>query len=934
MRTSVSVPHSSRFLALPAPRIAFAFGCLAAAATLPAVAADTDSNLQEVVVTGSLIPTTQPQTFTPVMTITNEDIQAKGFADVAEALQRLSYSTFSGQNAQFSLGFTQGAKVVGFFGLDPSYTKYLINGLPFANYPALYNGSESFVSISGIPTVLIDHIDILPGGQSSIYGSDAIAGVVNIVMKTNMDGPMIDGRYGFYNDGGGADRRIAIGDGLQIGSFNLVAGLQYENSNPIWGYQRDLTKAFYNQGATPQTAERDYLIYGVYGQPNGNTYYFEDPANCANVAGQFNNTTRLYTRANRGTYCGTLYDDDLTLQNADEQVQFYGHATYDVSDAVQIYADTLLNHDVVRFSNGPSYYDSEYDTGTFGYYEDPRLGADYLNLQHVFSPEESGGLNDTFNKNTNNSVRATLGVKGAFLSSWKWLADMTYTDNKLTESTHVFFNQPIDAFFSTIYGPQLGFDPVLGAYEYQPNYGNFYKPITPAQYAAFSGFTNNYSYTEESTARAQVTNTALFALPGGNAGMALQVEGGDQGWNYVADPRYDDGAVFGTTTVGGSGHRSRYAGTAEMQLPLIKVLKADISGRYDDYMVQGQNVDRFTYNIGLEFKPLEQIMLRGRYGTAFKAPTLADEFQGVSGYYQSLTDYYTCYKNGYTVATVGNCPQFLESVFGSTSGNPKLQPITAKIFDLGLVVTPVDRLTLTFDWIRYSISNEVASIDANKLLETESACRLGQLNIASPTCVAALADVTRNSSGALVSVYTPKDNLSRENLGVIIPALNYVYDVGRYGRLALDVSYTDTLLHTYQQFPGDPFVDDLNDPFYSTEFKTKANAELTWTLQPVSITAYVERYGKSPNYIAQGVPDGYTQPGAGDVSAWTLADFSVRYYPIKTLELSLAINNAFNAMPPADHSQPGFTNVPYNTQNYNVYGREFFLQLTYKPLKK
>ena len=933
MRTSVPVPHLSRFLPLPAPLLAFAIGCLAAGGSLPAFAADTDSNLQEVVVTGSLIPTTQQQTFTPMVTITNEDIQAKGFADVAEALQRLSYATGSVQNAQFE-GFTQGAKVVSFFGLDPSYTKYLINGLPVANYPALYNGSESFVSISGIPTVLVDHIDILPGGQSSIYGSDAIAGVVNIVMKTSMDGPMIDGRYGFYDDGGGADRRIAIGDGLSLGNFNLVAGVQYENSNPIWAYQRTLTSQYYAQGSTPQTAERDYLIYGVFGQPNGNTYYFEDPANCANVAGQFSNTTHLYTRPDRGQYCGTLYDSYFTQQNADEQIQFYGHSTYDINDRVQVYADTLLSHDVVRFSVGPSAYGSIDDTSSpFAYYEDPRLGPDYLNLQHIFSPEESGGLNDTFNKNTNNSVRATLGVKVDLQSNWKWLADMTWTDNKLTEATHLFFTQPIEAFFSNIYGPQLGFDPNLGTYEYQPNYGNFYKPITPAQYASFSGYATSYSYTEESMARAQLTNSALFTLPGGKAGLALQVEGGDQGWNYAPDPRYLDGETFGYTSTAGSGHRSRYAGTAETQLPLLSVLKADLSGRYDDYRVEGQNVDRFTYNIGLEFKPLEQIMLRGRFGTAFKAPTLADEFQGLSGFYEGLTDYYTCYKSGYTTATIGNCPQFQESVFGTQSGNPKLQPITAKVFDLGLVVNPVDKLTLTFDWIRYSISNEVANIDANKLLETEAACRLGQLNIASPTCVAALADVTRNSSGSLISVYTPKENLSRENLGVIVPALNYQYDAGRYGHLLLDVSYTDTLLHTYQQFPGDPFIDDLNNPFYSTEFKTKANASLTWALQPVSVTVYVERYGKTANYIAQEVPDGYSQPGAGDVSPWTLADFSVRYYPIKSLELSLAINNAFNAMPPADHSQPGIVNVPYNIFDYNSYGREFMLGFTYKAGK-
>ena len=80
------------------------------------------------------------------------------------------------------------------FGLSPSYTKYLIDGRPIANYPALYNGTDVITSLSGIPTTLIDSIDILPGGQSSIYGSDAIAGVINIKLKKKMEGFEVDGR--------------------------------------------------------------------------------------------------------------------------------------------------------------------------------------------------------------------------------------------------------------------------------------------------------------------------------------------------------------------------------------------------------------------------------------------------------------------------------------------------------------------------------------------------------------------------------------------------------------------------------------------------------------------------------------------------------------------------------------------------------------------
>ena len=113
--------------------------------------------------------------------------------------------------------------------------------------------------------MLVDSVDVLPGGQSSIYGSDAIAGVVNIHLKKKMDGPEADVRYGWTKDGGGTDRRIALADGFTAGGFSLVVGGQYEKIEPIWGYQRRLSDQYFAQGSSPQTAERDWLTFGYFG---------------------------------------------------------------------------------------------------------------------------------------------------------------------------------------------------------------------------------------------------------------------------------------------------------------------------------------------------------------------------------------------------------------------------------------------------------------------------------------------------------------------------------------------------------------------------------------------------------------------------------------------------------------------------------------------
>ena len=516
-------------------------------------------------------------------------------------------------------------------------------------------------------------------------------------------------------------------------------------------------------------------------------------------------------------------------------------------------------------------------------------------------------------------------------SNWKYLVDMTYSENKLTESINLFFTTPVEAFFANIFGPQLGFDSTnLGTYMYSPNYASFYQAITPAEFASFDGNAISRSRVEDSLARAQVTNTSLFHLPGGNAGLAVMVEGGGQGWEYTPDPRFLDGQTFGYTSVGGSGHRSRYAGTTELQLPITSMLSANASGRYDDYHVAGQNVDKATYNLGLQFRPIEPVLLRGRYGTAFKAPTLADEFQGQSGFYTTLTDYYQCEKSGYVGNTLGNCPYYNNTnVFGITSGNTKLAPITAEVWDVGTVLTPLSHLEFTVDYIHWAIRDEIAAQDATKLLETEAACRLGQLDITSPTCVAALAQVVRGASGTITSVATPKQNVSQESLGTLIMGFSYKVRAGFLGDFAFGGAYTNTLSHKFQQFAGDPVLDYLNSPYYSQEFKTKENVSVTWTRDPLSASVYVERYGRSPNNIATTLPSGYATPGAGTLHAWTLCNASVSYKPLPKLELTFAVNNVFNTMPPVDNSWTGRDDQPYDIFDYNVFGRQLYLSASY-----
>lgn len=903
-------------------------------ATLPAVAADTDDSettVETVTVTGSLIPRrTDVETAQPITVITSGDMQVRGFTSIADALKQTSFSNGAVQDAQVQLGFTPGAKTLSLFGLSPSYVKYLIDGRPMIDYPALYNGTDTITSISGIPMELVDHIDILPGGQSSIYGSDAIAGVVNIIMKKKVDEPTLNLSYQGFDDGGGRDRRLTAAGGFSIGPVNFTAGAEYGRIDPIWGYQRSLTSQYFTDGTSPQTAERDYVVIGNgFLQPV--QYFFTDPNNCANTTGQVRGSVRRQSRPGRGDYCGTTQQGFYTLSNKAKQLNGYVHGTMDVSDALTLYTDVLASDEKVGFTSGTAgikYYSTDIDYITV--YE-PDL-QEFVTLQHLFSPEEIGGLSDHLDYANTKAYSITLGGNGK-LGGSGWAYDVAFTGarQKLTEKQNLLLTDELESFFSGILGPDLGPDPIFGAYStFRPDYEAFFTPITPEDFDSFDTVTANRSKTTDSMLRAQLTQSSLFTLPGGDAGLAVVMEYGRQKWNYDPDPLFLSGQTYASTATAGGGKRSRYALTSELRMPVWDAVSFTASGRYDAYRVSGGTIDKTTYMLGVEVRPLKSLMLRGRYGTAFKAPTLSDEFQGESGFYQLIPDYYRCLQDGIDFAHAAADCLYYDNYFGTTEGNPALKPINAKVWDIGLVYAPLRQLSMTVDVLSWDIDDEVTQQDSDKLLRDEALCRTGGLDPSSPNCTAALSQVTRDTSGTLLSFLTPKVNVSNEKLTALTLGLNYTQDIGRFGQLAFQGSWNNMLKHHFKQYDTTPTINLLTNPYWSTEFRNSGNASVTWNIARASTTLYANYRDKSPNYLATLTPDGYLTDGAGKLKSWTLVNLNFGYQLTDHIQLSGTIDNLFNKMPPLDRSYSGLDYQPYNYLNYNVYGRSYIMEMAYK----
>jgi outer membrane receptor protein involved in Fe transport len=886
------------------------------------------TEIDEVVVTGSLIPQAMKDTASPVTTITAEDIQRQGYKDVADVLRSQPLSTGSLQDNQFPQGFTPGAQTISLLGLAPGFTLILLDGRPMADYPLLYNGQSNFTDLTSIPTTMVERIDILPGNQSAIYGSAAIAGVVNIILKKNLEGMSAGLRVGGYTEGGGDNLRFQFSGGHTFDRLDWSYGLQYSKNDPIWGYDRDIRDSTEdNPNPNARFGSRVFLIL------NGFNNHYRDPTTeygtgqdpCSLLSEDFGGSLIRDFRPGRGNYCGSRAEPGYsTILNEQKGLSFYNNLNFQVSDNTTAYFSLLLGRNDVTSNSGSRFWVPDVN-GSGGFVWIPSLGR-LDEYQHIFSPEETG-LETSSEHNKTRQYNLALGLKGTIGSS-DWDYDMYYARSayRVNNSQLWPLTNEIEAFFQNQFlGPQMG--TYYGYPVYEPNNHNFYQMLTPDEYASFLGKIDTTSKTWTQTFNFQVTNTNLFETWAGPVAMAAVVQGGYQTWTNPTDPRVIAGDFWGLTGTQGSGKRRTEAVATEFRIPLADKFQANLSARYDRY----QNIDagsdsKATYKLGLEVRPVDELLLRGSYATAFRAPDMSYIYAGESGFFSTTTDYYRCAVEEPGVP-IDECTFASAANFqGSRIGNPELKSITADSFGLGAVWSPTKAFEIRADYYNISIDNEVSDLSVDQLMQTEAACRLGQLDINSPTCVDALSRITRNGPGGfqpnvLQTVRINPINISKEHVSGIVMGTTVKWDIGRAGMLTFGADYNDVFSHDYQQYPGDDNLDLLHLGYWSSEHKSVFTGDVTWEIGDFTTSVHGTRLGRTPCFAEQTDPSGLTQCDVGPHITYNL---NVGYDVTPNQSVDLTVNNVFNKMPPKDNS---WTTYPYyDNFNYNSYGRAWWLE--------
>ena len=903
------------------------------AATGGSATSEPVTNIDAVQVTGSRIPRAQIEGPAPIMVVTAEQIQAAGLMSVPDVLRSLSQNNGYTQGQQNTTGAqsTPGAQSVSLRGLGPNHTLVLINGRRIADFPLPLNGRSNFTDIGNIPLGMIDRVEVLTGSASAVYGSDAMAGVINFILKDHADGTTLDYRFGGTSNGGGQSFNATLTTGFERGEFSGIFGVEVQDRKPLWGTDRDVQASTLN--APTARARLPRLIAQIYDWDDDVNIA---PADDCQAMSRLNEGTTVLAEGWYGDpYCGSERAIAYrTITNERKGFNAYGSFKYRLNDSLTWFADVQLGRQDVRLLTGTGGNESVSDHMGWELWDplssDPRSAMFYnMGTGHYevwsrqFSPEEVGGLRNRMNTTTQKTLGVTTGLEGYFGEGWGWEAAYNHSEYRADVDMPRIKAAAANNLFL---GPLLGYD-ADGYPIYDPDPARIFTPLTPEEFAAIGAMSTFRPKAENDNFGFTVDNTSLFSMPAGDVGFAGALEYGRQSYAINPDPLALTEDAYTPPRYGdGEGSRSRWSAAGEVRVPLASTLDASLAGRYDRYSYGNKNPGKFTYSAGLEWRPLETLLVRGSYGTGFRAPDMHFLFAGNDYYRGTWTDYYVCRSENPGASHDGcwdwDYGDYDVRTFDVYSGNMDLDVETSKSFTAGVVWSPIDNFDLSLDYYQIRVMNQVQTQSRDQLLMDEANCRLGvtddgaTVDTSSPTCADAIARVIRDGDGVITSVHFGPINIASEETSGIDLSASYRLRTANAGDFRFTGNHTWVYRHRSQQYPGDPW-ENLLDVSEALAPRAKSNLGMSWDKGQWGGSLFGTYLGRVPNYAAD----------EWGPSTWRF-NAGARYDVNSHLRMSLSVNNLFDKMPPVD---PTWAKYPYyDTAWFDSLGRTYYLQITAK----
>jgi iron complex outermembrane recepter protein len=898
-------------------------------------------NLDRIEVVGSRIKRAEVEGPSPVTVISSAQLEKEGFVSVSDALETITQNSGSVQNELNSAGgFTPNGSPIDLRGLGPGRTLLLINGRRAADYPFPYNGQSNFQNFGNIPTAAVERVEILSGGASAIYGSDAVAGVVNIVLKKNYEGDVFKLRTGTTTTGGGDFADLQWVGGKTGDNWSLTYALQYFADEPIYAYQREFMDSRQDNPLPPATVgiqPAGTLRINRIGLPSGtpNTFIAPPAGTCARFGGEYVDWTFRAVNAStglpftQGNACGYFKDVGYqSITNGNNDLSGYLYGTWQFDNGMEGWASLTGFHSKSELSGGVEFISGPHTDGvgvtsTF-FATNPSINGN-VQVQRIFTPQEYGGIENTNQKFDEKSADLAVGLRGTFADRFDWDFTIGRADYYATRTRPRLDGSAVTDYF---FGPRLN---TTGTPRYLINLDRYYSPLTPAQYRSLSTILKYESHSWVNQA-SFVLSGDLFELPAGPIGFAAVLEGTQQGYDLKSPAAIlpTNRLAYNLTGTNGGGDRDRYAIGGELSIPIFESLKMSLAGRFDKYDDITNVDDAKTWAAGLEWRPFDSLLVRGNYSTSFKAPDMHYVYNEGSGSFGNALDTFRCLSTGGTPGTA-TCAGavYTYSVFATSKGEPTLEEETGKSFTAGFVWDIMDSLSLSVDYYDIKLEGAVANLSSTFILDAEGGCRTGltrtrqpyQFAAGSSFCQEIISRVTRapatgEPTDRISEIRSGPVNQSYERVTGIDAAMKYRLDTERFGNYGFSMEWSHRLTNETQTFATDPIDRNFRDDPGNFDFRSRIRGSIGWNKGDWAANLFMTRYGSLPNWQE-----------TARIAPYFIWNVNASKKITDKLTASFFVNNLLNNFHPDDS---GFNSYPYFWRGYSPVGREISAQLQYK----
>jgi outer membrane receptor protein involved in Fe transport len=936
------------------------------------------TELESVVVTGSRLRRSEFDSVSPILVITREETTLAGFSSVADSLQSTSVTGGTAQINNAFGGFVTdggpGANTIGLRGLGAGRTLVLLNGRRVA--PAGSRGSVGSADLNVLPSAMIERVEVLRDGASSIYGSDAIAGVINIITR-KPQGTTVEVQNNTTEAGGGGQTRLSVATGLEGERWSVAGSLEYYRRQDLTLADREWTRCnqdrYFNADGTradfvdPFTGE--FKCYPITDTgSNGVTINTIATARRPGEAGP-GTTVRSdgYNRwrPNSAVTTGLVGFEGVSLDSRDtfdkrtlnesmiSPAQVYTgffQGQYDLQSLgdAELYGELLLNR---RESEQVGYRQLTIDYASGS----PLLPSTLSSLPDFASSDIAPdgyavrafiGFGNDKSEQRVDFYKGTIGLRGDLpFNDWRYDGYAAYSKSdadysfrstlidRMTKSLDVVANE--DGSFSCadpsggcVAAPQLS-SGVIGG-------------VLPQSWVNYVWRRINGVTEYEETVVSGTIDGPLFELPAGPLAAAFGLE--------YRDAKIDDTPALDsqnsnlngfTSSAVTRGSDSVWEAYAEVEVPLledlpaIKDLSVNLSGRYTEYDSYGGDT---TYKAALSWVAADWVSVRATYGTSFRAPALFEQFQGATtGFIASGNDPCDGFAELDPDTTVyQNCASELPSDFVSTSSvevvtlggaDTGLEAETSDNLTVGIVLQPSmpegwGTLQLAVDYYDIQIDNGVAQAGASNILdlcyndvdfrEGGAYCRL----------------VDRNSDNTL-TVRDSFINLSSQVVTGIDYTVRYGKTIGR-GEFTTDVRLSQFTAQEFRLFEDDPW-DDVNGTIGSPEWSGELDLTYQWDVWRVRWSTDWIGSMDSFEYIFGDPTANQANTGYDfDVPDYFVHDLSVQYSSDDKWAITGGVRNLFDEEPPVIST--GYYNLVGNAPLYSAYdylGRQYFVNVSY-----